>query len=561
MSQSDEQNNRKGSGGTILYLRIEIMVLITVVILVLLPLIGRSCGVGAGREPVADDTSRSAAIALEESGTIEAAQATDTLAAPAEGEQAAAATEETAAEVAATDETTAATEETLTGAEPTGESAEAAATEETAAADAAATEEAGAMATDEAMAEGPIDLSTADLAANTLSLNGTGTAGNTVEVYQDSTLLGQAPVAEDGTWSFSQELALSPGTYNVQMRELDAEGQTVAEVNRELIIREAAVSDVDVDQASLEEPSELPAPTLIVAESPDVPGDLVLSGQAEPDSEVQIVANGQVLDTATTDSAGAWTYTTQLPVGDYEFVVVAASGLTAGLTSNNEAITVSEEGIAIAQATTEPTGEATTEATVEATIEATIEATVEVTEEATVEPTVETTVEATAEVTVEATEEAAAEPTVEATTEPTVEPTQEATVEPTVEATAEPTQEPTAEPTTEPTQEPTVEPTVEPTAEPTVEATGEPTVEPTAEPTAEPTVEPTSEPAPQPPFIFRPQPPVPVFRYHGPAAPRFYRPYFPPRYYWTPHHRYIPRCNCFIRPPWWRPHPPFNFYR
>jgi hypothetical protein len=566
MSQSDEPNNPKSSGGIILYARIEIMVLITVVILVLLPLIARSCGIFGGEPEQAADTGQPAAAALEESSTIEAAPETDVPAPAAEGEQVAAATEATTAESAATTEGAAATDEALTGAEATEDSAEAAPTEETAAA--AETEEAGTLATDEAAAGETIELSTAGLAANALSLEGTGHPGNTVEVYQDRDLLGQATIAEDGTWSFSQDLALAPGTYSLQLRELDAQGQTVAEVNRELVIREAAVSDIEVDQASLEQSKGLPAPTLAVTENPDVPGEIELSGQAEPDSEVQIVANGQVLDTVTTDSTGAWTYTTQLPVGDYEFVAVAASGLAAGLTSNNEALSVGDEEVAIAQATTEATGEATTEPTVEATAEATTEPTVEATVEPTAEATAEPTVETTAEPTVEATAESAQEPTTEPTQEATVEATAEATQEATVEPTTEPTQEPTVEATAEATQEATVQPTTEPTQEPTVEATAEPTaeatqeatVEATAEATQEATVEPTVEPTPEPPFIAKPQP-VPVFKYRGPVAPRFYRPYFPPRYYWTPHHRYIPRCHCFIRPPWWRPHPPFRFYR
>src|SRR5689334_3542310 len=49
--------------------------------------------------------------------------------------------------------------------------------------------------------------------ASTPTLNGTGTVGNTVNVYDGSTMLGNATVAADGTWTFTVGADLTDGTH------------------------------------------------------------------------------------------------------------------------------------------------------------------------------------------------------------------------------------------------------------------------------------------------------------------------------------------------------------
>jgi len=137
-----------------------------------------------------------------------------------------------------------------------------------------------------------------------LALSGTGTPGATLEIVANGEVLDTVTVGPDGTWALASELA--PGDYDLSARAVDADGAVLAES--------------DITSFSIEEPEAMAAPTL---EEPEVSedGTLMLSGTGTPGSTLEVVANGEVLDTVTVGPDGTWALASELAPGDYELAV------------------------------------------------------------------------------------------------------------------------------------------------------------------------------------------------------------------------------------------------
>jgi nucleoid-associated protein YgaU len=105
------------------------------------------------------------------------------------------------------------------------------------------------------------------------------------------------------------------------------------------------------------------AETAIITPTLDLPGDeltageVILTGTGEPETEVEVMVDGQPVGTATVDSAGQWTLPIELSdAGDYQVNVqsVDASGQVVAA-SEEIALTVIEEEAA--EAPTAPSEE------------------------------------------------------------------------------------------------------------------------------------------------------------------------------------------------------------
>ncbi|MEK7324281.1 MAG: LysM peptidoglycan-binding domain-containing protein, partial [Chloroflexota bacterium] len=126
----------------------------------------------------------------------------------------------------------------------------------------------------------------------TLALTGNGAPGSTVEILIDGQAVGTAQVSGDGAWSFTTEL-VEPGDHTIGVRTAEA------------------TSTVTV------------TPTL-------VGGVLLLTGNGEPGSEVQILIDGEVAGSTQVGSDGAWSFTTTLTEpGDHTINVRSVSEATA----------------------------------------------------------------------------------------------------------------------------------------------------------------------------------------------------------------------------------------
>ncbi|KUM32089.1 hypothetical protein AQ436_03010 [Arthrobacter sp. EpRS66] len=201
------------------------------------------------------------------------------------------------------------------------------------------------------------------------------------------------------------------------------------------------------------------APTLTTETGAEVEAGSEISGSvkdAAPGTKVDIIVNGEVVDTVTVDSNGNFTFSAPEKTGVYEFTLRAQNGFDKSAETQSNVVV-----IAVPTPTPTPTP----------------------TEEPSETPT----------------EEPSETPTEEPSETPTEEPSETPTEEPSETPTATPTEEPSETPTEEPSETPTATPTEEPSETPTEEPSETPTEEPSETPTATPTEEtsktPTEEPS------------------------------------------------------------------
>lgn len=173
---------------------------------------------------------------------------------------------------------------------------------------------------------------TGGLLTGAIGLTGSGEPGAQLEIMRDGEAVGKVTIDDGGNWSFAEEVELAPGTYEYQARMLDANGNTLAEMSTKAVIAEGEATPA--------------APTLVLPAAGTAAGEEIeLSGAAGPGSDVEILRDGLVVGTVTADGSGQWSYTTQLPAGDYEFTarVTLADGST--LDSGRAALSLAEPGV------------------------------------------------------------------------------------------------------------------------------------------------------------------------------------------------------------------------
>nr|AWM05856.1 hypothetical protein CIT39_04905 [Bradyrhizobium symbiodeficiens] len=155
---------------------------------------------------------------------------------------------------------------------------------------------------------------------NTLTLTGTASAGNTVKVYDGTTLLGSATVGTNGTWSFTTS-ALSNGKHSFSASATSAGGTSA--------LSKALAVTVD---------TVAPTAPVISSSSPNASRNtvLTLSGAAEANSSVKVFDGATLLGSATANGSGAWNFTTAaLSTGAHHFTATAmdAAGNSSGASS------------------------------------------------------------------------------------------------------------------------------------------------------------------------------------------------------------------------------------
>ncbi|MBB6523477.1 Ig-like domain-containing protein [Pseudoteredinibacter isoporae] len=153
---------------------------------------------------------------------------------------------------------------------------------------------------------------------NEITLQGTGTPGEFITVYDGGTFLGATNVQPDGTWTFTPNAPLDDGVHNITTYTIDAAGNTSTE---------SSGFEVTIDTSA-----EVPVITHLVDDQGSGTGNIQAGettddplpevvGTAEPDAKITISLNGQVLSEVTADDQGNWSYqlTDELTSGTHTF--------------------------------------------------------------------------------------------------------------------------------------------------------------------------------------------------------------------------------------------------
>lgn len=148
-------------------------------------------------------------------------------------------------------------------------------------------------------------------------LSGSGTAGDTITVYDGTAIIGTTKVAENGSWSFTPTPALGEGDHTLRVTASDPLGNTS---------EKSSPISITVDITA----PDAPAPTLTDgANGPLTDGQAtretqpVLSGTGTDGDIISIYDNGDLV-TSVTVTNGVWSYTSDaLNEGDHVFTLTS----------------------------------------------------------------------------------------------------------------------------------------------------------------------------------------------------------------------------------------------
>jgi hypothetical protein len=138
------------------------------------------------------------------------------------------------------------------------------------------------------------------------TLNGKGTPGNTIEIWDGKTKVGEAKVNEKGEWTFTPSNSLSAGEHSLTSIERDQNGKTSEpsdpwKFTVDLTAPAAGIIDAVVNNdVSPEKAIENGGSTNDTTPK--------MSGKAEADSTIEIWDSGKLIGTAITDKDGNWSF-------------------------------------------------------------------------------------------------------------------------------------------------------------------------------------------------------------------------------------------------------------
>jgi hypothetical protein len=141
---------------------------------------------------------------------------------------------------------------------------------------------------------------------------GDGQPGSQIEIVVDEQVVGEVTVDAAGSWSYPLNFD-APGDYRLQVRTLDPYDQQVANTSSPVTLTVYA-------------PPTLSVPT--VPDSLTAGDDLQVAGTGQPGRSVEIIVDGETVDTVTIDDDGRWRYRVAFDEpGDFEIQTrLAASG-------------------------------------------------------------------------------------------------------------------------------------------------------------------------------------------------------------------------------------------
>ncbi|MBW4515173.1 MAG: DUF4347 domain-containing protein [Timaviella obliquedivisa GSE-PSE-MK23-08B] len=174
-----------------------------------------------------------------------------------------------------------------------------------------------------------------DLTANnTPTIVGKADPGIEVSLFDNGILIGTATTDGNGDWSFTPSTPLSEGAHPITVKAKDGAGNLGAASSPLTItidtLAPAAPGGLDLTEASDDGTSNTDNIT-----SDNTP---TITGNAEPNSTVELFDGTTSLGTTTTDGSGAWTFTPSSPllVGTYSVTAIAtdAAGNTGAVSTS-----------------------------------------------------------------------------------------------------------------------------------------------------------------------------------------------------------------------------------
>lgn len=137
-------------------------------------------------------------------------------------------------------------------------------------------------------------------------LSGSGTAGDTITLYDNGNAIGQALVGADGRWQFTPPAALGDGTHLLTARANDPAGNESPEsISFTLRVDTQAPDAPQIVSAAL---TGGEGEVLLANGSITNQRMPTLSGTGEPGAIITLYNNGAVLDTVQVNPQGSWTY-------------------------------------------------------------------------------------------------------------------------------------------------------------------------------------------------------------------------------------------------------------
>ncbi|HDI4959167.1 TPA: BapA prefix-like domain-containing protein [Salmonella enterica] len=137
-------------------------------------------------------------------------------------------------------------------------------------------------------------------------LSGSGTAGDTITLYDNGNVIGQTLVGADGRWQFTPPAALGDGTHLLTARANDPAGNESPEsISFTLRVDTQAPDAPQILSAAI---TSGEGEVLLANGSITNQRMPTLSGTGEPGAIITLYNNGAVLDTVQVNPQGSWTY-------------------------------------------------------------------------------------------------------------------------------------------------------------------------------------------------------------------------------------------------------------
>ncbi len=152
--------------------------------------------------------------------------------------------------------------------------------------------------------EPSINLSEGDLNAGMNTFAGLGTPLSAMGLMVNGELVSEFEADENGNWTTDIELGV--GTNDIQVVELDADGNVIGE--SEVFSKNTVYATV--------------TPSLSMPENGFVEGVNTLSGMGTPMAAMGVLLNGELISEFTTDENGMWSTDVTLPAGEGELQIV-----------------------------------------------------------------------------------------------------------------------------------------------------------------------------------------------------------------------------------------------
>ena len=153
------------------------------------------------------------------------------------------------------------------------------------------------------------------------TLNGRGTPGNVIEIWDGATKIGETTINNQGQWSYTPSTALKAGEHTLTTKERDGagkQGESSEPWKFTIDLTAPAKGIVGEVLDDTETPAKVVGKDGMIKDTTPT-----ITGQAEANSIVMVWDQGKLLGSVKADSAGKWSFTTPVLVeGKHDIYVV-----------------------------------------------------------------------------------------------------------------------------------------------------------------------------------------------------------------------------------------------